>query len=68
MEAKERIDLAPVEPVDSIMQSSRGVDVVSYRQRIVNVRGPAFFFEHTQNYLLIPRRHAEALDDQSRQR
>src|SRR6266404_9838889 len=67
VEAKEWIDLAPVEPIDRVVQPGRRVDVVSCGQRIVNVLGPPFFFEHAQNCLLIPRRHAKPFDDLGRQ-
>ena len=68
MEAKERVDLAPVQPIDRVMQPGRPVDVVSYWQRIVNVLSPSFFLEHAENGFLISGRHPEPFDDQSLKR
>src|SRR5215813_11339973 len=68
VEAKERIDLTPVEPIDRVVQPGRRVDVMRNGQRILDVLSPAFFFEHAENCLLIPRWYTEPLHDQSRQR
>ena len=68
MEAKEGVDLAPVKPIDRVMQPGRRVDVVSDGQRIVNVLSPSFFLEHAENGFLISCRHTEPFDDQSLKR
>ena len=68
VKAEQGIDLASVEPVDGVMQPGRRVNVVSDRQRILNMLNPTFLFEHRQNGFLIPRRYAKAFNDQSSQR
>ena len=62
VEAKQGINLAPVEPIYRVVQPGRRIDVVPDGQRIVNVVSPALFFEHAQNRFLVARRHAEPLD------
>jgi hypothetical protein len=68
MEAKERMDLTPVQSINRVMKSGWCIDLVRYGQRIVNVLGPAFFFEDTQNGFLVPRGHSIPLNDQSAKR
>lgn len=51
-----------VQLVDRVFQAFLGFDFVFTRQRVVDVRGPAFFLEDAEDQLLIAGGYPEALD------
>ena len=54
-EAEQVMGLVAVEPTDRVVKPRAWVDVATAWQRIVDMLGPGFFFERTEDQLLILR-------------